>query len=167
MRAMLNAVQISRLNFFLLRPPKSWRGEWQLRNGGIETDADWKVGGWVWIEPPEGQSLVERGSYRVSSALPAGGGYAFEGLEGVSDVFGTRIHAQNIPQSVVELAERMAAWEADNPPTNVISESVAGVHSYQLARSAVEQGGLPQGVLDVFDRELSAIPRQPWTGVRY
>jgi len=151
-----------RTNFFLTGI--TYRGVWELTDGVLNDFSD-KVlpGTWIWIEPADGLPLgFDHGSYKMlANSKP-------EGLEGCSGTWTGTIHIQQVPPSVVNLAKRICEWEAQNPPTNIISENVTGFYSKQLARGAVAGGGMPAGVWDVFDTEISrTVPRGFVTGVRY
>ena len=166
-RTQLNAIQILRANFFLTKPPQSWRQKWDLVNGGLKIPAELKSGMWLWIEPAEGLPLnIDRGSYRIT-AMDDTGLYILEGLEESADTWTGRIWTQAIPPSVVDLARRICEWEIENPPTNIISEGVANFYNKQLVRSAVEQGGMPATAFEVFGHELRNIPKGFVTGVKY
>ena len=161
-REKVTQICIMRTNFFLTG--MTFCGKWEIADGILNAFPN-KIlpGTWLWIEPADGLPLVfGHGSYRMlANSKP-------EGLEGYSGTWTGTIHIQQIPPSVVNLAKRMCEWEVQNSPTNIISENVTGFYSKQLARSAVDSGGMPAGVWDVFDTEISrTVPRGFVTGVRY
>ena len=171
-RAQVTTLCIMRTNLFLTKPPISMTGKWELTNGSIKFPQNLKAGQWIWIEPAtDGALLVDRGAYKVISKLETTttGEYLYEleGLKDYSDTWTGTIWAQAIPPSVVELARRMVQFEIDNPKTNVISHSVSGMYSEQLARSAVEDGGIVADAWEIFRKEITAIPKGFVTGVRY
>ena len=163
LNATINAVCVHLRNFFVI-PNQRIAGSFVLNNGKINLSKDMKVGQWIYIEPT-GEHTEAVGSYRIIAKTGRKGyTYTLDGLEGVSDTWRGIIYGQRIPHEFILLCERIAAWEAENAPSNLLSENVANFYSMTFATG---EDGLPNRAMVVFKKDLARFNRQMATGVKY
>jgi len=166
----INAVSTHLNNFFIL-PSQRMVGKFELINGAIKLPMLLKVNQRLYIEPSD-EHMEATGSYRITSRLSLEGIAAapnvylhtLDGLsplhddtgaiiqEGISDTWTGRIFGQNMPADFISLCERIATWESENLPSNLVSESISGFYSKTIATN---EYGSPQTALDVFREELA------------
>lgn len=167
LNATINAVCIHVMNFFVL-PTQKHTGKIRLENGMIYLPLALKTGQRVWIEPSAGEHTEAYGSYKVTQAFD--GYFQLEGLEDVSDEWTGTVWGCAVKKDFLDLCQRIAEWQAENPHTNVVSEKVANFHSVSYATAGGPKGGKgggePLGAYDIFRKELAAY-RKMFTGVRY
>jgi hypothetical protein len=124
-------------------------GKFSLSGGKISLVNEYKAGQYILLT---GSVLVD-GVYRISAAK--NGKYTLDGAE-VNENWTGVVYGLAVPQEFVRLCGEIREFQQKNSDSNIVSETVLGVHSWA---KGTDKSGAPLGWQRVFADRLNPYRR--------